>query len=258
MFDVKDKVIMITGGASGIGKKSARMLGENGAKIAICDIDKKQGQETIKEFEESGIEAQFFFCNVTEAESVQKAVDGIVSKWGQIDVAFLNAGIEGPNDKLTDIDYEDWKKTFAVNVNGVFLCARAVLEVMEEQGRGNIIITSSNLGMSALPAKAAYCSTKGALIMLGKSIAVDYKNEDIRANIVCPGPVKTPLVTSRWEEIEDPAEKKRVKEAIMNIPQLMESEEVAKTVFFLASDASKAYNGETFVIDKGARAELVE
>ncbi|MBS3766954.1 MAG: SDR family oxidoreductase [Candidatus Cloacimonetes bacterium] len=257
-MNLKDKVVLITGGASGIGKASGLKLGQDGAKIAICDIDKKNGQKTEKEFKNKDIDAKFFQCDVTDESSVEKAVKSVKKNWGKIDVAFLNAGIEGPNKKVPEIDYSDWKKTFEINVNGVFLCAKNVLPIMEKQGFGNIIITSSNLGMFALPNKAAYCSTKGALIMLGKSIAVDYKNEDIRANIICPGPVKTPLVTSRWEEIEDPEESAKVKEAIMNIPQLMEVEEVANTVYFLASDASKAYNGETFVIDKGAQAELVE
>jgi NAD(P)-dependent dehydrogenase (short-subunit alcohol dehydrogenase family) len=257
-MDVKDKVVFITGGASGIGKASGLKLGKNEAKVALCDIDKKNGKEAEKEFLDQGIEAEFFHCDVTDEKSVKETVDQVVNKWGKIDVAFLNAGIEGPNNKITDIDYSDWKKTFEINVNGVFLCAKNILKIMEKQGKGNIIITSSNLGMSALPNKAAYCSTKGALIMLGKSIAVDYKNENIRANIICPGPVKTPLVTSRWEEIEDPEKRAEVKEAILNIPQLMEVKEVVNTVYFLASDASQAYNGETFVIDKGAQAELVE
>ncbi len=257
-MSLKDKVVLITGGASGIGKASGLKLGQDNAKIAICDIDQKNGKEVEKEFNSKDIDAKFFQCDVTDEQSVKKAVKKIVEKWGRIDVAFLNAGIEGPNEKISNIDYQDWKKLFEINVNGVFLCAKEVLSVMEEQGYGNVIITSSNLGMSALPEKAGYCTTKGALIMLGKSIAVDYKNEDIRANIVCPGPVKTPLVTSRWEEIDDPEEREKVKEAIMNIPQLMEVQEVANTVYFLASDASKAYNGETFVIDKGAQAELVE
>lgn len=257
-MNVKDKVILITGGASGIGKASGLKLGQDGAKIAICDIDKEKGKETEMEFKNKGINVKFLQCDVTKESSVEKAVKSVKENWGKIDVAFLNAGIEGPNKKVPEIDYSDWKKTFEINVNGVFLCSKYILPIMEEQGFGNIIITSSNLGMSALPKKSAYCSTKGALIMLGKSIAVDYKNEDIRANIICPGPVKTPLVTSRWEEIDDPDKRAKVKEAIMKIPQLMGVKEVANTVYFLASDASQAYNGETFVIDKGAQAELVE
>ncbi|MGM0438371.1 MAG: SDR family NAD(P)-dependent oxidoreductase [Bacillota bacterium] len=257
-MNVKDKVVLITGGASGIGKASGFKLGINGAKIAICDINQNNGEETAEEFKNKGINAKFFQCDVTDESSVKNTVKAVKKTWNNIDVAFLNAGIEGPNKKVPEIEYSEWKKTFEINVNGVFLCAKHILPIMEKQGFGNIIITSSNLGMSALPNKTTYCSTKGALIMLGKAIAVDYKEKDIRANIICPGPVKTPLVTSRWEEIDDPKERAKVKEAIMNIPQLMEVEEIANTVYFLASDFSKAYSGETFVIDKGAQAELVE
>jgi len=258
MFKLDEKVILITGGASGIGKSSARLLGESGAKLAICDINKEEGNKVIEELEVKGIEAKYFNCDVSNPESVQKTVSQVIDFWGKIDVAFLNAGIEGPADKLQDISYTDWKKTFSVNVDGIFLAAKFILPLMEEENSGNIIITSSNLGMSTLPGKAAYSATKAAIIMLAKSIAVDYKDSDIRANVVCPGPVKTPLVTNRWEEIDDPVEREKVKNAILSIPQLMEVEEVAKTVLFLASDASKAYNGETFVIDNGARAELAE
>lgn len=255
---VKDKVIMITGGASGIGLAAAVKLANAGAKICICDINQEQSESLERELTSKGKTAEFFYCNVVDEKSIKIAIEKIENRFGRLDVAILNAGIEGPTKKVTEIELAEWNKVYNVNVSGLFLCAKHVIPALQKQEEGNIIITSSNLGMAAIPDHVAYCSSKGASIMLGKALAVDYRQENIRVNIVCPGPVLTPLVSSRWENISDPEEKEKVKNIMLSIPNLIKPEAVADTILFLASDASRPYSGETFVIDKGARAELAE
>lgn len=252
------RVMMITGGASGIGKVSAMKLAGEGAIVYICDIDREEGESLQDSLREEGKEVSFIYCNVADDREVERAVSTIVEDRGRIDVGFLNAGIEGPRGPLESIPVDEWMRLYDINLHGLFFCARHLIPVMKRQREGTIIITSSNLGQASLPGFSAYSSVKGAGIMLGKALAVENRENNIRVNIICPGPVLTPLVSRRWESIEDEEERERVKEEILKIPNLMEVEDVVDTVLFLASPASKSYSGETFVLDKGAMATLAE
>lgn len=255
---LQDKVIMITGGASGIGEASAWKLARAGAHVFICDIAREEGEALEAKIREEGGLASFLPCNVANDEDVEGVISRIIEEAGHIDVGFFNAGIEGPKGFVETLSVEAWMELFAINLHGLFFCARHLIPHMKRQGEGSIIITSSNLGQSTLPGFSAYSSVKGAAIMLGKALAVENRESGIRVNILCPGPVLTPLVKRRWEEIEDTREREQVREEILKIPNLIEPEDVADSVLFLASDSSKSYSGETFVLDQGARATLAE
>ncbi|MDQ3576126.1 MAG: SDR family oxidoreductase [Actinomycetota bacterium] len=231
------KVAVVTGGSSGIGLATTTQLRAEGMDVAVLDV--------------SGAEA--IACDVTDPENVQQAVDAVLERFGRIDVLVNNAGIAGSQDAtiLHTTPLEEWDRVHAVNVRGPYLCSRAVLPTMIEQGSGHIITIASVAGLVAFPGRAAYTASKGAALMLTKSIAVDYARFGIRANAVCPGMVYTPMTSWRLDqpELRDRAERQ------IPLGRVAQPEEIADAVAVLASGRMGYLTGHPLVIDGGWSAQ---
>ncbi|SEB85822.1 glucose 1-dehydrogenase [Paenibacillus sp. GP183] len=248
---LKDKVTLITGSGSGIGKSSAHYFAREGATVIINDLDEQKGQETVREIAELGGEAVFIHADVTHPESVKAMVDEALGQFGRIDVLFNNAGISGVG-AIHEIEPDAWDRVISVNIRGVFLPCKYVLPSMMERRSGNIINMSSCIAEIGLARRASYSATKGAVLALTKSMQVDYAPYNIRVNALLPGTILTPFVENYLKtSYDDPEEaieslKKRQLSGDLGRP-----EDVAQAAVFLASDESKFMMGSPLYIDGG-------
>lgn len=248
---LQDKVTLITGSGSGIGQSSALLFGKEGATVIVNDLSEEKGQETVKLIEEAGGKAMFVHADVTDSASVKSMVDQIIARFGRVDVLFNNAGISGVG-ALHDVEPEDWDRIMSVNVRGVFLPSKHVIPHMMERKQGSIINMSSCIAEIGLARRAAYATTKGAVLALTKSMQVDYAPYNIRVNALLPGTILTPFVENYLKTSYDDPEaaieglKKRQLSGELGRP-----EDVAQAALFLASDESKFMMGSPLYIDGG-------
>lgn len=248
---LKDKVILITGAGSGIGKCTALLFAKEGASVIVNDLNPESGNDTVSEIHEANGESYFIQADVTNASSVKAMVDEAISKYGRIDVLFNNAGISGVG-KLHEVDLDAWNKTLSVNINGVMLPSKYVLPHMMEQNKGSIINMSSCIAEMGLADRASYSTTKGAILALTKSMQVDYAANNIRVNAILPGTIFTPFVENylkqSYENPEEAIEKIKTRQLSGDLGK---PEDVAYAALFLASDESKFMMGSPLYIDGG-------
>jgi len=248
---LQDKVILITGSGSGIGKSTALLFAKEGATVIVNDLQLDKGEETAEEIRSAGGKALFLPADVTNPDSVKPMVDRIIAEYGRIDVLFNNAGISGVG-ALHEIEPEQWDKVVNVNIRGVYVPSKYVLPHMMDARQGSIINMSSCVAEIGLARRALYAATKGAVLSLTKSMQVDYAEYGIRVNALLPGTILTPFVENYLRTGYDDPEK-----AIASIKtrqlsgDLGRPEDVAKAALFLASDDSKFMMGSPLYIDGG-------
>jgi NAD(P)-dependent dehydrogenase (short-subunit alcohol dehydrogenase family) len=245
-----DKVCVITGGGSGMGRAAAELFCEQGAKIAIVDLHQKSGEEAASAACGRGGDAVFIRADVSKEAEVRAAVDTAVKRFGRIDVLYNNAGIMMEQDRsVIDTDEAVWDKTLGVNVKGISFCCKYAIPHMIDGGGGSIINIASFVALlgCSVP-QDAYTASKGAVIALTKSLAVQFGPKHIRTNAICPGPIETPLMTD-WL-LKDP-EAKRVRLARNPSGRFGRPEDVVNAAIYLASDESTWTNGAVIVIDGG-------
>src|SRR5699024_4551610 len=246
----KDKVVIITGGGSGIGKETSILFAKEGATIVVNDLNEDSGQQTVEEIHSNNGKALFIQGNVTKSEDVKKLVDQVIKRFGRIDILFNNAGISGVG-QLHEIDLATWEQVFNVNVNGVFLVSKYVIPHMMEQRSGTIINMSSCIAEIGLANRASYAATKGAVLSLTKSMQVDYAKYNLRINALMPGTIYTPFVEDYISKSPDPeATISTIKKRQLG-DELGEPIDVAYAVLYLASDESKFMMGSPIYIDGG-------
>jgi NAD(P)-dependent dehydrogenase (short-subunit alcohol dehydrogenase family) len=242
---VNGKVALITGGSSGIGRGTALVFAREGAKVAIADIQVEQGHETVHMVKEAGGEAIFVKCDVSVASEVEAAVGKVVDAFGRLDCSFNNAGIESAMAKTADCTEEDWDRVIAVNLKGVWLCMKYEIPQMLKQGSGAIVNTASIGGMRGLGGMSNYCASKGGIIQLTRTAALEYAKSGIRINAVCPGGINTPM------------SKRLVKQPMMSetrgnaLRRWGKPHEVGEAVVWLCSDAASFVIGHTMAVDAG-------
>ncbi len=245
------KGVIVTGGASGIGKATAeRFLGE-GAKVAIVDMSRKNVEATAKEFKRKGYRPIMIIGDVTDSKDVKRMVREARTKLGSIDVLFNNAGIlvEGTIEQVSE---EDWNKIMAVNVNGPFLMTKEVVPVMLKQKKGVIVNNASCSGLVGDRNAIAYNTSKGAVVLMTKCMALDYCTKNIRVNCVCPGEINTPMFRQEAKARNMPIEEyRKVMGECHPIGRLGEPVEVANAVLFLASEEASFITGTAFSVDGG-------
>ena len=241
---LRDRVAIVTGGASGIGLATARRFAAEGARVVIADLDETTGAAAAAE-----VGGVFRQVNVADEDSVNALFDGVAADLGSVDIAFNNAGISPPDDDsilVTGLDA--WERVLKVNTTSVFFCCKYAIPHMQRQGKGSIINTASFVALlGAATSQIAYTASKGGVLAMTREIAVEFARKNIRANSLCPGPVETPLLA---ELLADPARRNR---RLVHIPpgRFARAEEMANAALFLASDESSYVNGSTFLVDGG-------
>lgn len=246
---LQDKVAIVTGATSGMGAAIAKLFAAEGARVIISGRDQVRGDKVQKEIMESGGQAQFVQCDVSTQLGNEQLVEKTVSYYSNIDLVVCNAGMLGLG-SITDTPPETWRKTIDTNLNSVYYLLRLAIPEMQQRGKGSIVITGSIAAFRAFPNHAAYCASKGALVPLVKQIAVDYAPE-IRANLICPGPVDTPLIWSSAAAFPNPDKAVQDAADATLVGRLGTPEDVAKAALFLASDDSSFITGSSITIDGG-------
>ncbi|MDP6750472.1 MAG: SDR family oxidoreductase [Candidatus Poribacteria bacterium] len=246
---LRNKVAIITGAARGIGARSAELFAQEGAAVAVWDINQERGTDVVDCIQSVGGKAVFCPCDVTKDQQIQQAVDQTVSKFGYPSVLFNNAGIAVVGE-IEQITPEDWDHQYEVNVKSIYLVSRAVIPVMRQAGGGSIINMGSESAFVGFPMHPAYTSSKAAVVHLTRSMAVRYAPEKIRVNSLCPGTINTELLTEFLAQQDDP---EAVKEEIRDMHPLGigEPEDIAWAAVYLASDESKYMTGAPMLVEGG-------
>ena len=249
-MELTNKVAVITGAGSGIGRASSIKLASIGAIVVLVDFNKETGEETLKLVKEQGGEGIFIQADVSKSEDVQNYVNKAVEAYERIDVFFNNAGIIQKFAPFTSVEESEFDRIMSVNVKGIFLGVKYVLKVMEEQGFGTIINTASTAGIRAEHSVAVYSASKHAVIGLTKGAALEYAKKGIRINALCPGGVQTSLTASVTEQFEKGG---YVPEEIpnMRMGRYAAPEELAEMVAYLASEKASYMTGSMVVVDGG-------
>ncbi len=245
-YDFTDKVVLVTGGSSGIGKASAIAFAESGAKVAVLGYSENAVNETVSEMSEYDVLG--LTCDVADEMAVKDAIDKVIDIFGKLDIAFNNAGVQISHEPLADMTTEDFTRIIDINLKGVYNCMKYEIPYMQENGYGVILNTSSQGGLVAIPTISGYTASKHGVIGLTTSAAIEYARENIRINVICPGTCETPMVEKAIEA--DPEQLDIVIDAIP-LGRMGTSEELAATVLFLCSDAAGFMVGQVVAVDGG-------
>jgi NAD(P)-dependent dehydrogenase (short-subunit alcohol dehydrogenase family) len=247
----KDKVVIVTGGATGIGQASARLFADEGARVVVADLNTTEGQRTAAQIMEHGGQALFVQVDVSQEGDITRLIRQAETTFGGVDVLFSNAGI-GLSKDATSTALTEWDRVLGVNLTGAYLCSKYAIPVMQKRGGGSIVINASANGLMAEPNLAAYCASKGGLIALTRSLALDYARFGIRVNCITAGYIDTPInaeyfaTPGNWE----------IAARLHPLGRVGRAEEVARAALFLASDEASFITGAALAVDGGLTAAI--
>jgi NAD(P)-dependent dehydrogenase (short-subunit alcohol dehydrogenase family) len=250
----EDKVAVVTGGGSGMGREVVLGIGREGGKVVVFDVNGDGAEAVAAEVAEAGGTAIPYQGDVTVAADIGGAIDRARSELGGFDVIHNNAGVQLEK-RLHDTSEDDWDWVNTVNMKGVFLGCREAVKAMRETGGGSIVNTASILAHTGDPFLPAYTATKTGVLGLTRAIAVDYAMDGIRANCVSPGDMETPMIEKYFNATEDPAAARAEMEAAYPGKRIAHPREVANAVLFLASDDASFVSGEFIIVDGGLTAK---
>jgi len=248
MKRVNGKVVVVTGGALGIGRATSILLAKQGAQVAVTDILDKEGLELVKEINQSGGVAEFWHLDVSNEKEVEKVFAGVVEKFGKLDAMVNNAGIAGVDKPTHELTESEWDAVMNINVKGVFFCTKQAIPHMQKSGGGSIVNLSSIYGLVGAGDIPHYHASKGAVRLMAKNDALIYAKDHIRVNSVHPGFIWTPLVEALGEK--DPQFRARL-DSLHPIGHVGEPKDIAYGILYLVSDESKFVTGSELVIDGG-------
>ncbi|MEM4259288.1 MAG: glucose 1-dehydrogenase [Candidatus Pacearchaeota archaeon] len=251
---LQNKVAVITGGNSGIGKATALLFAREGARVVIGARDAEAGRIVVDEIKKTGGKAVFVKTDVSKETEVKNLVDFAVKLFGKIDIMFNNAGIELTK-PVTETTSEELDNVLNVNLKGVFYGCKHVIPHMMKNGGGSIINSASVAGIIGSPNLAAYSASKGGVVSLTKEIAIDYSKNNIRVNCICPGAIDTPMVRRFVERSPYPEKVLEDLARMHPLGRIGKPEEIANAVLFLASDESSFITGHALIIDGGLSAQ---
>lgn len=244
-----NKVVLVTGGSTGIGRATSQILAREGATVVIADVQDAEGATTVKSIVDAGGKADYQHVDVTDYDAVRALVAGIATRHGGLDCAFNNAGIEGPTAKIMDLPLADWLRVINVNLTGVYICMKAELEQMLKHKRGgSIVSTASAAGLIGIPGAAAYNSAKHGVVGLTKTVALEYARANIRVNAVCPGFIETPML-GRVTEASAKIREQMI--GIVPLRRVAQAHEIGDAVAWLMSDKSSYVTGVALPVDGG-------
>jgi NAD(P)-dependent dehydrogenase (short-subunit alcohol dehydrogenase family) len=239
------RVCVVTGGCSGIGLATVRRFASEGARVVIGDVDAEAGPRVAEE-----VGGRYVHCDVTDAEQVEALFRTAKQELGRVDVAFNNAGISPPDDdSILETGIDAWRRVQEVNLTSVYLCCKAALPYMLEQGKGSIINTASFVAvMGAATSQISYTASKGGVLAMSRELGVQFARQGVRVNALCPGPVNTPLLQELFA-----ADPERAARRLVHVPlgRFAEPDEIAAAVAFLASDDSSFITASQFLVDGG-------
>ncbi|NHA68191.1 3-oxoacyl-ACP reductase [Phycicoccus flavus] len=242
---LESKVAVVTGGCSGIGLATVRRFAQEGATVVVADLADDAGEALADE-----VGGLFVHTDVADKTDVDRLFASARDTYGRVDVAFNNAGISPPeDDSILDTDLEAWKRVQDVNLTSVYLCCKAVIPIMLEQGGGSIVNTASFVAvMGAATSQISYSASKGGVLSMTRELGVQFARQGVRVNALCPGPVNTPLLQELFASDPDRAARR-----LVHVPmgRFGEPEEMANAVLFLASDESSFMTASTFLVDGG-------
>lgn len=246
--DLQGKVAIITGGTSGIGRDTAVLFARNGAKVVIAGRREAEGNATLSQVRHAGGEGIFVKADVSKAADVQALINKTVEKYGRVDTAFNNAGIEGNWKPLIDLTEQEWDEVIDINLKGVWLCLKYQIQQMLKQGGGGTIVNMSSVaGLMGTPSAAPYGASKHGVLALTKTAALEFAKKQIRVNAVCPAVIETPM-GDRLFGAPEIADQIKASHPLGRIGQPME---IAEAVLWLASDKSSFMTGHEIVLDGG-------
>jgi len=257
---LENKVALITGAGSGIGKAAAQLFAKEGARIVVADLDRERGEDTAKKIRADGGQSIFVETDVTKSSLVEATVSKTISEFGRVDILYNSAGVDifviNPKADGTVVGTleEDWDRLLAINLKGAFLFAKYTLPHMMKQRRGVVINMGSEYGIVGGLASAAYCASKGGVVLLTKQMALDYAPYNIRVNCICPCNVDTPLMEKGLATSENPQAMRKTWEKIMPLRRFSKPEEIAAGALYLASDDASFVTGTVLSIDGGVTA----
>lgn len=246
----KNKVALVTGGASGIGRATALAFAKKGAKVAVADW--KENDEMVDLIKELGSEGIFIKCDVSKTDDVKAMVAQTIATFGRLDFAFNNAGIEGASAPTQECTEENWDKTIGVNLKGVWLCMKYEIPEILKQGKGAIVNCASVAGLVGIAALPAYVASKHGIVGLTKTTALECASQGIRVNVVCPGVIQTPMIDRLTGQTKEGIERFKGFEPIgrFGLP-----EEIANAVVWLCSDEASFVTGHVMAVDGGFTAQ---
>jgi len=245
---LENKIALVTGAGSGIGRASTLRLAAEGAMIAVSDVNVPHGEETVRQIQVMGGQAFFMKCDVARPNEVEAFVEATVQRFGGLDVAVNNAGVGGALMNTETLDEATWDFVMNVNLKGVWLCMKYEIPQMVKRGGGAIVNIASIAGLLGFRGNAVYSASKHGVIGLTKSTALEVARQGIRVNAICPGFTETAMVTTMIDEVP------RMKDGVMNsspMRRLGRVEEIADAVLYMASDMSSFVNGHALAIDGG-------
>jgi NAD(P)-dependent dehydrogenase (short-subunit alcohol dehydrogenase family) len=243
---LKNKVAIVTGAASGIGRAIAQVFAQERARVIVADINDEGGQETVQLIKARDGEALFLHCDVSVSADVKRMVESAIHSFGGLNILVNNAAYLKDFKTAVDTAEEEWDLSIDVTLKGVFLCSKSAIPEMIKAGAGSIINIASVGGLVGFASYAAYCSAKGGVIQLTKSLAIDYGRHNIRVNAICPGPIDTPTTPEAQDE-----KLHQWQRDMTVLGRTASPEEVAYPALFLASDESSFVTGSILVVDGG-------
>lgn len=244
----KNKVAIVTGAAAGIGRATALAFAEEGAQVVVSDVTEDKGNETVSLISQQGGGAIFIKCDVSKEDEVQNLINRTIEKYGKLDYAFNNAGIEGEQGFTADCSTENWDRVLNINLKGIYLCMKYEIPQMLKNGGGAIVNCSSVAGLVGFPGLPAYVASKHGVVGLTKNAALEYSKQNIRVNAVNPGAIKTAM-------IDRIAGTQEALDTLVNtyepLGRIGQPEEIANAVIWLCSDKASFVTGYPFAIDGG-------